>query len=75
MSLLPLAVRPKNTDEEEVLSLAMKDSRGLRQTFELATMISPLLAIVSKREIQHLTVCSEEVLIVSTVLSAFCNDE
>ena len=70
LHLLPTTARPKTTAEEEVLSLAMKDSRGLRQSFELATMISPLLAVVSKREIQNLTVCSEEVLIVGPVVCA-----
>jgi hypothetical protein len=71
LRLLPDNTKPKTDEEEEVLSLAMKDSRGLRQSFELATMISPLLAIVSKREIQNLAVCSEEVLIVRTFRSRY----
>ena len=49
-----------------MLSSAMKSTRGLRQSFELTTLISPLVAIYPGREIQspNYTVCSEELLLV-----------
>jgi hypothetical protein len=49
----------------------MKTTRGLRQAFELATLVSPLVAIYPGREIQKDAICSEELLLVKNASVQF----
>jgi hypothetical protein len=67
VNILPQDSRPRTKEETQILSAVMKTTRGLRQSFELAALVSPLIAIYPGREIQsqNYAVCSEELLLVS----------
>ncbi|TEB03937.1 hypothetical protein FA13DRAFT_1807886, partial [Coprinellus micaceus] len=70
VNILPQDSRPRTKEETQILSAVMKTTRGLRQSFELAALVSPLIAIYPGREIQsqNYAVCSEELLLNCKVL-------
>lgn len=70
LELLPLDSRPVREEQVVEVKAAMADPRGLRQALYLSVLISPLLAILTGRELQKYSACVEEILVVSPTFFA-----